>query len=73
MTHQIYFELDRDCSMNVLYRIIEEFELPELDGGVTTGFILCLDQEDAEYFHEQYGNYIVMIQDLDQEDGGSYI
>ena len=73
MEHKIYFELDRDCSMNVLYRIIEEIGIPELEVDGSIAFFLYLDKDDAEYFYREYGNYIVVAQDFDQENGGSYI
>lgn len=75
MTHQIYFELDENVSINVLYKIRDDFEqLPTItEASGEIGFYLGLGKEDAKCFAEDYDRYITTICDFDQEDGGSYI
>ena len=74
MTHQIYFELDENCSMNVLYKIRDEFgQLPVItEASGEVGFYLGLDRDEAKYFANEYDRYITTLCDFDQEDGGSY-
>lgn len=73
--HAIYFELDYDVSINVLYKIALEFERsPETVADANgIGFILRLEKDEAAYLHEQYGRYIDTICDMDQKQGGSFI
>lgn len=73
--HRIYFELSLNVSINVLYKIAEDFERsPETVADANgIGFILRLEEDEAKYLHEQYGRYIDTICDFDQKQGGSYI
>lgn len=73
--HRIYFELDYDVSINVLHKIALEFERsPETVADANgIGFILRLEEGDAKYLHEQYGRYIDLICDMDQNRGGNFI
>lgn len=75
MTHQIYFELDENVCMNILYRIRDDFEqLPTItEASGEIGFYILLGKEDAKVFAEEYDRYITTICDFDQEDGGSYL
>lgn len=73
--HRIYFELSLNVSINVLYKIAEDFErcpetMVDADG---IGFILRLEEDEAKYLYEQYGRYIDTICDFDQKQGGSFI
>ena len=72
--HKIYFELDEYAAMGILYRIYDDFGIPEItDQSGEIGFIIELNKSGAKYFEDEYGRYVTTSCDLDQEDGGSYI
>lgn len=76
MTHKIYFEIDKNVSMYVLYNITQYFGLPEMtiDEDDVIGFFLDLEKDDAEYLMDQFGRYFVTTMDFDQsEKDGNYL
>lgn len=74
--HKIFFELNKDVSMNVLQQIYEEFgQMPQpTDYEGDIAFFLHLDKEETAWFKDQFGWATICEADFDQKQPeGNYI
>ena len=74
--HRIFFQLNKDVSINVLQQIYEEFgQMPQpTDYEGDIAFFLKLNKEDTDWFKDQFGWATVCEMDFDQKQPeGNYI